>query len=43
MATPAAAAAIHVLRDGTVFAADVIAFASEITLMTGRAERCVLG
>ena len=39
----ATASAIPVLRDGTVFTTDMIAFAFEITGMTGRTERCVLG
>ena len=43
MAATAAAAAILVLFDRAVLAANVIAFAVEITLMTGCAEGCVLG
>lgn len=39
----ATAAAIHVLCDRTVFAADVPALAFEIARMTGRTERRVLG
>jgi len=42
-AMAAAAAAISVLCDSTVVAAIMIAFAFEITSMTGRAERRVLG
>lgn len=38
-----AAGAILVLCDGTVFTTDMIPFAFEITGMTGRTERCVLG
>ena len=40
MATSTAAAAILVLGNGTVFAADVISFSSEITFMTARAVGC---
>ena len=38
-----AAGAIPVLRNGTVFAADVPAFAVEIVRVTGRTVGCVLG
>jgi len=41
-AVTATAAAIHVLCDGTIFAANMPAFAFEVTRMTGRTERCVL-
>ena len=36
-------AAIFVLLDGTVFPAVMIPLPFEVTLMTGRAERCVSG
>ncbi|MAF84190.1 MAG: hypothetical protein CL797_08820 [Chromatiales bacterium] len=42
MAAGTAAAAILVLSDSAVFPADMFAFAFEITLVTGRAERRVL-
>jgi len=42
MAASTTVATILVLFNGTVFTPDVIAFASEIILMTGSAERCVL-
>jgi len=38
MASPAAAAAVLVLLDGTIFPAIVIAFTFEITRMTAGAE-----
>jgi len=43
MTSSAATAAIHVLRDGSVFTTIVIAFTFEIIRMTGSAEGRVLG
>ena len=43
MTSPAAVTAILVLFDRTATPANVITFTSEITLMTGRTERCIPG